>query len=134
MVQYEFVSSVQWLALKSADKEEFRLTRGCSKKSLPSEVYVHRNTSRCLIRFTARFKKMFTSEKRYAKLDRRKEERKGKQVVESCECSCPRNGWRGQSLSLGSGIEVDCHAAAPVERIEPARHANRTLGTFSQHT
>lgn len=77
---------------------------------------------------------MFTSEKRYAKLDRRKEERKGKEVVESCECSCPRNGWRGQSLSLGSGIEVDCHAAAPVERIEPARHANRTLGTFSQHT
>lgn len=33
------------------------LTRGCSKKSPPSEVYVHRNTSRCLIRFTARFKK-----------------------------------------------------------------------------
>lgn len=51
------MSSVPWLALKSADKEAFRLTRGCSKKSSPSEVYVHRNTSRCLIRFTARFKK-----------------------------------------------------------------------------
>lgn len=57
MVQYEFMSSVRWLALKSADKEAFRLPRGCSKKSPPSEVYVHRNTSRCLIRFTAKFKK-----------------------------------------------------------------------------
>lgn len=125
------MSNVRWLALKSADKEEFRLTRGRSKKSPPSEVYVHRNTSRRLIRFTARFKKC---SRRRNVTQNWIEERKGKQVVESCECSCPRNGWRGPSLSLGSGIEVDCHAAAPVERIEPARHANRTLGTFSQHT
>lgn len=38
VVQYEFMSSVRWLALKSADKEAFRIPRGCSKKSPPSEV------------------------------------------------------------------------------------------------
>lgn len=57
VAQYEFMSSVRWLGMKSADKQAFKLPRGCSKKSPPSELYVHRNTSRCLIRFTARFKK-----------------------------------------------------------------------------
>lgn len=49
-----------------------------SKKSPPSEVYVHRNTSRCLIRFTARFKKC---SRRRNVTQNWTEERKGKQVV-----------------------------------------------------
>lgn len=46
VVQYEFMSSVRWLALISADKEAFRLPRPCSEKSPPGEVYVNRNTRR----------------------------------------------------------------------------------------